>query len=60
MLSIIEKYNWLNYIYNLGKKLREDFKILKNDEKITKDEFNYICPIGTRPAFLYGLPKVHK
>ena len=32
----------------------------KNDQKISKQEFDNICPIGTHPGILYGLPKVHK
>jgi len=56
----IDKSNWLNYIVNLEKKLRDHFNILKSDGKITKDECLNIWPIGTKPGILYGLPKVHK
>ena len=53
-----EKY--INYIVNVEKKFRKLFKNLKDNGKITEDEFNRICPIGSRPGILYGNPKVHK
>ena len=56
----IDQNKWLNYIVNLEKKLKEHFKTLEKDNKISEDEFKSICPIGTRPGILYGLPKVHK
>ena len=57
---IIDQNKWLNYIVNLEKKLKEHFKTLKRDNKISEDEFQSIFPIGTRPGTLYGQPKVHK
>ena len=56
----IEKSKLLNYIVNLEKKLKEHFKTLENNNKILEDKFKSICPIGTHPSILYGLPKVHK
>ena len=56
----IDQNNWLNYIVNLEKKLKEHFKTLERGNKISEDEFKSICPIGTRPGILYGQPKVHK
>ena len=56
----IDQNKWLNYIVNLEKKLKEHFKTLEKDNKISEDEFKSICPIGTCPGILYGLPKVHK
>ena len=56
----IDQSKWLNYIVNLEKNLKEHFKILEKDNKISEDEFKSICPIGTRPGILYGQPKVHK
>ena len=56
----IDQNKWLNYIVNLEKKLKEHFKTLERDNKISEDEFKSICPIGTRPGILYGQPKVHK
>ena len=49
-----------SYNVNLEKKLKEHFKTLEKDNKISEDEFKRICPIGTRPGILYGQPKVHK
>ena len=33
--------------------------LLKND-KITKENYNYLKPCGSRPGILYGLCKIHK
>ena len=49
-----------NYIANLESKLKDRFKVLKNEEKISEKEFDSICPVGTMPGILYGNPKVHK
>ena len=51
---------WINYIVNLESKLKDRFKVLKNEEKISEKEFDSICPVGTMPGILYGNPKVHK
>ena len=40
--------------------MKETFKNLERDNKISEDEFKSICPISTRPGILYGQPKVHK
>ena len=56
----IDEGKWLNYIINLESKLKDCFKVLKNEEKISKKEFDSICPVGTTPSILYGNPKVHK
>ena len=56
----IEKRKWLNYIVNLKKKLKKDFKTLENNIKISEYEFKSIFPIGTHPDILYGLPNVPK
>ena len=53
----IDKSKWLNYIVNLEKKLKEHFKTLENNNKILEDKFKSICPIGTSPGNLYGLPQ---
>ena len=53
----IDKSKWLNYIVNSEKKLKEHFKTLENNNKISEDEFKSICTIGTRPGILYGLPQ---
>ena len=56
----IDKSKWLNCIVNLEKKLKEHFKTVENNNKISEDEFKSICSIGTHPSILFGLPKVHK
>ena len=56
----IDQSKWLNYIVNLEKKLKEHFKTLEKDNKVSEDEFKSICPIDTCPGILYGQPKVHK
>ena len=33
---------------------------MKNEEYLTQQEYRYIKPVGSIPARLYGLPKVHK
>ena len=56
----IDEVKWLNYIINLENKLKDRFKVLKNEEKISEKEFDNIYPVGTTPGILYGNPKVHK
>ena len=56
----IDQSKWLNYIVNLEKKLKEHFKILEKDNKISEDEFKSICSIDTCPGILYGQSKVRK
>ena len=56
----IDEDKWINYIVNLESKLKDRFKVLKNEEKISEKEFDSICPVGTMPGILYGNPKVHK
>ena len=55
-----DEAKWLNYIFNLENKLKDRFKVLKNEEKISEKESDNICPVGTSPAILYGNSKVHK
>ena len=54
-----DESKWINYIINLENKLKDHFKILKNEEKISEKEFNSISPVGTTPGILYGNLKVH-
>ena len=56
----IDKSKRLKYMVNLEKKLKEHFKTLESNNKVSEDEFKSICIIGTRPGNLYGLPKVCK
>ena len=41
-------------------KLKDWFKVLTNEEKISEKEFDSICLVETMPKLLYGNPKVHK
>ena len=52
--------DYINYILNVEKKIRKLFNNLYDNNKISKDELLKICPVGSRPAVLYGNPKVHK
>ena len=56
----IENGKDLNLIINSEKKLRGVFNKLKFDKIISENEFDKICPLGSRPGILYGLAKVHK
>ena len=56
----IDEGKWVNHIVNLESKLKDHFKVFKNEEKIAEKEFDNICPVGTMPKILYGNPKVHK
>ena len=44
----------------LESKLKDWFKVLMNEEKISEKEFDSICLVETTPKPLYGNPKVHK
>ena len=56
----IDEGKWLNYIINLESKLKDRFKVLKNEEKISEKEFDSIYPVGTTTKILYGNPPVQK
>ena len=51
---------WINYIVNLKSKLKDRFKLLKNEGKILEKELDSIFTVGTTPGILCGNPKVHK
>ena len=57
---LIDESKWINYIINLENKLKDCFKIFRNEQKISEKEFDNISPVGTTPGILYGNPKVHK
>ena len=38
--------------------LKDPFKVIKNEEKISEKEIDSICPVETVPRILYGNPKV--
>ena len=56
----IDESKWVSCIINLENKLKDPFKILKNEEKISEKELDSISPVGTTSGILYGSPKVHK
>ena len=60
MQLLIGEGKWINYNVNLESKLKDRFKVLKNEEKISEKEFDSICPVGTMPRILCGNPNVHK
>ena len=49
---------YLNYTINVEKKFKH--RDLLDNEKISKDEYDKICPKGSRPGIRYGNPKIHK
>ena len=50
----------INYITNLQKTITSDLKLLKDEEIIDKATYKTIKLVGSRPAVLYRLRKVHK
>ena len=56
----IDEGKRINYIVNFESKLKDHFKVPKNEGKNSEKEFDSICPVGTTPWILYGNPKVHK
>ena len=56
----IKRYLFLHFEINWESKLKDRFKVLKNDEKISEKELHSICSVGTTPGIVYGNPKVHK
>ena len=51
---------YLNYIINAEKKFKQLFKDLLDNGKFSKDEYDKICPKGSRPGILYANSKIHK
>ena len=54
------KIKWINYIINLESKLKDRFKVLKSEEKISEKEFDSICPVGTTAGFYTDLRYIKK
>ena len=50
----------LQYIEREEKKIRIFLKKLFKEGKISKRQYDYLYPIGSKPGILYGLGKVHK
>ena len=46
----IDESKFINYIINLENKLKDCFKVLKNEEKISVKECDSISPVGTTPG----------
>ena len=44
----------------LSKKVNEVMSMLKNNNAINKNEFDYLTNFHMKPATIYGLPKIHK
>ena len=51
---------YLNYIINVEKKFKQLFKDLLDNDKISRGEYDKICPNCSRPGILYGIAKIHK
>ena len=51
---------YLNYIINIEKKFKQLSKDSLDNDKSSKDEYDKICPKGSRPGMLNGSPKIHK
>ena len=47
----IDQSKWLNYIVNLEKTLKEHFKTLEKDNKISEDEFKVFVPSAHSRVF---------
>ena len=60
ILLSISQEDYINYIVNVEKKIRKLFNNLYDNNKISKDEFLKICPVGSRPGILYANLKVPK
>ena len=56
----IDKEKHLNYVINQEKRLKSVYKTLLDNGSINKEVYNKLCPTGSRPGIMYGLPKVHK
>ena len=60
MQLLIDEDKWINYIVHVESKWKDCFKVLNNEEKISEEELDNICPVATTSGILYGSPKVHK
>ena len=57
---IITSKKYLTYIRNAEEKFKQLFKNLIDNDEVTKDEYDKICPKGSRPGILSVNPKIHK
>ncbi|CAF3304271.1 unnamed protein product [Rotaria sp. Silwood2] len=62
ILSDNKKFKLLNQDPTISREnaLTTVLRQMKNEEYLTQQEYKYIKPVGSVPARLYGLPKVHK
>ena len=60
LLLKIPPGDYINYIVNVEKKFRKLFNNLHDSNKMGKDKFFKICPVGSRLGILCGNPKVYK
>ena len=51
---------YFNYIINIEKKLKQLFKNLLDNGKISTEEYEKICPVGSKTGILYGNLNIHK
>ena len=49
-----------NHIWNQELRIRSTLKELVSSKAITEQQYNHLCPSGSRPGVMYGLSKVHK
>ena len=56
----ITPYKYLSSIINVEKKFKQLFKNLLDNDKISKDEYDKICPKRSRPGIRYANHKIHK
>ena len=56
----IDEGKWLNYMIDLENKLKDCFKVLKNEEKIQKKNLIMFAQLGLPPAFYMVIIKYIK
>ena len=54
----IDEDKWINNIINLVNKVKDQFKVLRNEEKFSEKEFDSVRSVGATPRILYGNPKI--
>lgn len=50
----------LRHLIDLQTDINTTLKDLVNDEYLSKEDYDFLKPVGSRPGILYGLCKVHK
>ena len=54
----IDEDKWINNIINLVNKVKDRFKVLRNEEKFSEKEFDSVRSVGATRRILYGNPKI--